>query len=97
MSSTRRRDFTAYSDTVLYDVFFEAGTMLGGSLVEAERQARAGGDEEVADAHRQVRYAMVRARRRVGATDRDAQVAAIEEWGRQRAVLERGQALPAAG
>ncbi len=96
MVSTRRRDFTVYSDTVLYDVFFEAGTMLGGSLVEAERRARAAGDEEAAAAHRQASYAMVRARRGVEATDRAGQVAAIEEWGRQRAVLERGRTSPAA-
>jgi hypothetical protein len=79
-------DYTDYSPTVLYDVFYEAGTQLGGRLAALERQDR-DADPFRATAWRDERRNMRREREAIGVDDRDAQIAAIERWNARRAAL----------
>lgn len=73
-------DYAEYSDTVLFDVMYEAGTYLGGCLVELERRAGAAGDTagEARWAQEDIEFA--RERRGVDARDRQAQIAALLRW-----------------
>lgn len=49
-------DYGHYSDTVLYDVFYETGTQLGGYLVAAEREAeKRGANARAEESLRRVR------------------------------------------
>jgi hypothetical protein len=68
------------SGPVLYDVFFESGTMLGGTLVALERKARAAGDMETADRWRSEHLALNRQRLAVGSRDRAAQIGMKNKW-----------------
>ena len=76
-----------YGDTVLYDVFYEAGTQLNGVLVELQRKASAEGDETAAAAWLQRGIELGRARRLVGGADRVTQIEQIRAWRAQRADL----------
>lgn len=82
MSQTTARfpDSGSCSDTLLYHVCYEAGTRLGGSLVEAKRRARARGDRACATAYLQQWVAMDERRRTIGVRDPGAQERAIEDW-----------------
>ena len=68
------------SGPVLYDVFFESGTMLGGTLVALERKARAAGDMDTADRWRSEHLALNRQRLAVGSRDRAAQIGMKNKW-----------------
>lgn len=69
-----------YGDTVLYDVFYEAGTYYGGVLVALSDQAEARGDHNRVRALLDQRIALRRERASVDPDDRDAQIACIEKW-----------------
>lgn len=73
-------DFASYSDTVLYDVYFEAATQLRAHLVRLERAAVAAADDEQAARWRARRFAVADERDNVDATDRAAQIAALTRW-----------------
>lgn len=76
------------SPTVLYDIFYENGTILGGWLVDLERRAQAVGNQALAKQCQQERMAMRREREAVGAFDRDAQIACILKWQARRAEID---------
>ncbi|MDV6239362.1 hypothetical protein R3J22_07460 [Trueperella bernardiae] len=69
-----------YGDTVLYDVFYEAGTYYGGVLVALSDQAEARGDHSRVRTLLDQRIALRRERASVAPDDRDAQIACIEKW-----------------
>jgi hypothetical protein len=68
------------SGPVLYDVFFEAGTMLGGTLVALERKARAAGDMEAAGRWRSEHLVLNRQRLAVEPHDRATQIRMKNKW-----------------
>lgn len=68
------------SPTVLYDIFYEWGTILGGRLVSIENCASKNRDSVLVAKCRQERIAIRRERDAVGAFDRDAQIACILKW-----------------
>lgn len=84
MSETTTRptaaDYAEYSDTVLFDVMYEACTYLGGCLVELERRAEAAGDTAAKKRWAQEDMELERERRGVDARDRQAQIAALLRW-----------------
>lgn len=69
-----------YGDTVLYDVFYEAGTYYGGVLVALSDQAEARGDHSRVRTLLDQRIALRRERASVDPDDRDAQISCIEKW-----------------
>lgn len=74
-------------DTVLYDVFYESGTMLGGSLLRREREARMNGNDMLARQLRHERYALNQERETIAADDRSGQIAAKTKWDMRREEL----------
>lgn len=81
-------DYDHYSDTVLYDVFYETGTQLGGYLVAEERAAASRSDAVTVAKLRERRAALRSQREGVAGSDRVVQSALIEEWKREIALLE---------
>ena len=75
-------------DTVLYDIFFEMGTMLGGSLVALERKAKAEGNPELAERWREEQYALDDERVSVKTSDRAGQIRTLRKWRDRRNELE---------
>lgn len=75
-------------DSTLYDVFYEAGTMLGGRLIALERKASAAGDARAARRWRGEHMALDRERIAVPPYDRDAQINAMTRWDTRRKELE---------
>lgn len=90
-----KNDYEDYSDTVLYDVFYEAGTMLGGWLSAAQDRAESRGDEREAKALFQEQLDLNLERDSVDARDRVAQITKIKKWHARRAELD-AQKLPVA-
>ncbi|WP_263476211.1 hypothetical protein [Mobiluncus mulieris] len=88
-------EYEDYSDTVLYDVFYEAGTMLGGWLVAAKREALARGNIAAVAEYEAEHIAMLDERDDVGAFDRVAQIAKIEQWHVRCAELDAQKVLVA--
>ena len=76
-------------DTVLFDVFYESGTMLGGWLLEAEHQALERGDDALAQSLREESFQMNRDRRGVRAEDRASQIAFKRQWDQRRHELDQ--------
>ena len=81
-------EYEDYSDTVLYDVFYEAGTMLGGWLFSLERKARENGDYRTARLYENERLSMSVDRDSVDPFDREAQIAWIKKWDTRRAEID---------
>ncbi|MDK6788067.1 hypothetical protein ACRQFD_06465 [Actinotignum sp. GS-2025c] len=81
--------YEMYSDTVLYDVFYEAGTVLGSRYISLSRQARLAGDEPREVAYRGKYVELVEQRNAVAGNDRAEQIRCINSW---NALLEH---LPA--
>lgn len=75
-----RDDYAGLSDTVLYDVFYEAGTMVGGALVASWRRAEAAGDQVAAQQFRDEHFSVNHERNAVAARDREGQIAWILRW-----------------
>lgn len=88
-------EYEDYSDTVLYDVFYEAGTMLGGWLIAAKREAEARGDLATAHKLDMEHFALLDERDEVGARDRATQIAKLKKWHARRAELD-AQKVPVA-
>lgn len=88
-------EYEDYSDTVLYDVFYEAGTMLGGWLSARQMAALKRGDIASAQKWEQARFALDDERSKVDPHDRAAQIAKIKEWHAFRAELDAKEALVA--
>lgn len=80
-------NYDDYSDTVLYDVFFETGTQLGGALVALENQADLAGDEAEVERWGAERRKMRAERRAISGRDRAAQIEAIRSWSARRQEL----------
>lgn len=64
----------------LYDVFYEAGTMLGGTMVALEREYRANGDMALAEKIFEEDISMIRERASVDPDDRDRQIECKIAW-----------------
>ncbi|UJH71761.1 hypothetical protein [Ornithinimicrobium sp. INDO-MA30-4] len=82
------QEYATYSDTVLYDVFYESGTMLGGRLIACARAAEARGDYEAEAGFREEMFTADRLRASVGATDRDEQVRVMIQFQTRRVELK---------
>lgn len=82
MMLTGKRSLTEHDldDAVLYDVFYESGTILGGLMVEKDREAQARGDEDEAEYWRNEILRLDAERRAVPWDDREAQIAAKRRW-----------------
>ncbi|MDE1559286.1 MULTISPECIES: hypothetical protein [Actinotignum] len=72
--------YEMYSDTVLYDVFYEAGTLLGARYISLSRQARLAGDEPLEVAYRGKYVELVEQRNAVHWKDRAGQIRCINSW-----------------
>lgn len=57
----------------LYDIFYETGTVLGGTYVALKRKAVAEGNAKMAEYWQRQHIALVKERRRVRASDLDMQ------------------------
>ncbi|MBT1171205.1 hypothetical protein [Bifidobacterium sp. SO4] len=67
-------------DSVLYDLFYEVGSILGGSLLAKEREARQEGDLERYRKFHEERMAMRRERMSVKSNDRALQIECKRKW-----------------
>ncbi|PHP53559.1 hypothetical protein [Actinomyces ruminis] len=74
------KDWSTTELSVLYDVFYECGTRLGGEYVSLMRAARQDGDSESELFWRRQSVALRDERDAVDSHDRDAIVAAMERW-----------------
>ncbi|MFR0556491.1 hypothetical protein PSRA_0985 [Pseudoscardovia radai] len=81
-------DYSLLDGAAMYDVFYEAGTKLGGRLVALDRQAKARGDEAESAKWRAEHVALNRERAAVDPNDRAAQIAAVKRWNARRAELK---------
>ena len=70
-------------DATLYDVFYEAGTILGGTMVVLEREYRANGDTALAEKIFEEDIAMMHERASVDSDDRDRQIECKIAWTRE--------------
>lgn len=77
------------SPTVLYDIFYENGTIYGGRLISVENMARAMGDEELVKQCFEERLQLAKERAAVAGDDRDTQIACIRKWQARREELGR--------
>lgn len=83
-------DFEDWDDVVLYDVFAEAETKLGGWLVARQDAAEEASDVQLAAAWEAEHFALRDERRAVGATNREGQAAAILRWNARRMEIDAG-------
>ena len=70
-------------DATLYDVFYGAGTVLGGTMVALECEYRANGDTALAEKICEEDIAMIRERASVDLDDRDRQIECKIAWTRE--------------
>lgn len=84
-------EFREWDDYVLHDVFTDASNGLQGWLIAEERDARAAGDAERADAWRAEWFALGDERSAIGTSDREAQVAAIIRWRARTRAIDAGE------
>ena len=76
-------------EPTLYDVFYEAGTMLGGTLVALADKAEADGRVDDERSWMAEHSRLLRERATVGADDREGQIAAKLRWDARRERLSR--------
>lgn len=69
-----------YSDTVLYDVFYEAGTMLCARYISLSRQADIAGDEARRAVYDGKYLELIEQRDAVNENDRAEQIRCIRSW-----------------
>ena len=94
MDGKQRREFLeSLSDFTLYETFYEAGTMLGGALVELERKASERQNSEMFRRFRRERFSMGDDRDETGRNDRERQIRLIERWTGRRKSLDREYGL----
>ena len=67
-------------DSVLYDLFYEAGTILGGYQLDMEMTARADGNPELAEQLDEERRRLRRERADIAYDDRAGQIACKLAW-----------------
>ncbi len=75
-------------ETVLYDIFYEAGTRLGGVYVELMDKAEREGDLDALRHWRERHLGLNRERRNVDPADTEMQKRRIGEWNDRRIELE---------
>lgn len=76
--------------TVLYDIFYETGTRLGGAYVALMRKARSRGDLKQAQEWQRKHIDLNKERRSVNPHDREQQIQQIHTWDRE---IQRSKAL----
>lgn len=69
-----------YGDTVLYDVFYEAGTYYGGVLSALQDEAMRKGDGTRARQLLDEQIELQQERQRIDPNDRTALISCIEKW-----------------
>lgn len=74
--------------TVLYDIFYETGTRLGGTYVALMRQARSQGEPQQAQQWQQKHIALNRKRLSINPNNREQQIQQIHTWDREIQRLE---------
>lgn len=84
------QDFETWDDVVLYDVFAEAATRLGGWLVNEQDKAEDAGDADLAAAWEAERFAVRDEKKAVGPRNREGQAAAILRWNARREEIDAG-------
>lgn len=89
--------FDDYSDVVLYDVMYETGTQLGGTLAALYDQAAEAGDAAGTRHWLRRDLALQREREAIDSNDRGAQVEAITTWQEEMAALRPFLARPLSG
>lgn len=67
-------------DSVLYDLFYEAGTILGGYLLDQEMKAQSDGNPELAKQLDEERRLLRRERSNIAYDDRTGQIACKLAW-----------------
>lgn len=75
--------------SVLYDIFYEAGTRLGAAYITLERRARKAGNTVKADEYRKQQIALDMERAAVDPHDRASLIRHMEDWNRLSAELMR--------
>ena len=88
MGVLTKNDLERIDDVVLYDIFFEAGTRLGGRLVALERKAKAEGNLELAEHWRKEHFALTKERASVKTNDKAEQIRTLEKWRDRRNELK---------
>ena len=89
MDGRQRREFLeSLSDFTLYETFYEAGTMLGGTLVALEDRAEEGNDSAGFRKWRTENLRLQRDRSEAPSHDRERQIRLIEQWTDRREELE---------
>lgn len=77
------------SDFTLYEIFFETGTQLGGTLVALRRKARQEHDEISAQRWSNEQEQMMKERLNTKNHDRNRQIQLIKQWVARRDELEQ--------
>lgn len=73
-------DLGQIDSSVLYDLFYESGSKLGGALIEQERKARNEGKIDLLKSLMREEYDLLDKRDSVKSDDRDAQIACKKAW-----------------
>lgn len=73
-------DLEQIDSSVLYDLFYESGSKLGGALIEQERKARNEGKIDLLKSLMREEYDLLDKRDSVKSDDRDAQIACKKAW-----------------
>lgn len=73
-------DLEQLDSSVLYDLFYESGSKLGGVLLEKEREARKEGKPDLLKRLMQEEYDLLDKRDSVKSDDREAQIACKKAW-----------------
>ncbi|MBT1162581.1 hypothetical protein [Bifidobacterium sp. SO1] len=87
--SERHAFLESCSDFALYEMFYEMGTMYGGTLVALEDKAERDGDAVAFQNWRREHLAMYDARDDTSSKDRPRQIRLLEQWTDRREELER--------
>jgi hypothetical protein len=82
-------DWGRIENVVLYDMFYEAGTQLGGVLIALQDQAEAANDKSLAAQWHTEDLEMGRGRAAVRVDDRQAQISTMLGWQRRARDLRR--------
>ncbi|SPT53687.1 Uncharacterised protein [Actinomyces bovis] len=91
MANIDTKDWSNTDLNVLYDIFFETGTRLGGEFVALGYAAESAGDEEQAQFWRDEDMRMMRERSAVDSSDREAIIAQMKAFDREWRYLRYAQ------
>lgn len=81
-------DYSLLDGAAMYDVFYEAGTKLGGRLVALANKAGAAGDKKTEQQWMNGLFRLDDERAAVDSNDWAAQIAAVKRWNARRAELK---------